>query len=263
MKKLSLISTLNLITPLSLVALFFTPTGFAQQWDGETQDMSDPLAVYTQAGVGVANQGINLKIGNAYDTGDIDTMAMNIVELKGVGGDSLGLDGNNSINNLRFRNFNLDKTNGRGSQVDVNWDFNTNLGSASYSFIQALPALGPLQLYPLAGIGVTLTDTAVIRGDENPVGSVGYAIPSSFAVVGTYAKIAITDKIWLNYNPMYMTTLNSNQYMSDMMDGFYHEVVASYQINPRQNIRFFVNYAATEFNKDNNIDWRIEFNHQF
>ncbi|WP_076410484.1 hypothetical protein [Shewanella sp. UCD-KL12] len=257
MKTFSLINTLAVLAPLTLSA-----HAIAEQTD-ETQDMSDPLAVYTQAGAGVTNNGLNLKIGNSYDTGNIDTMAMNIIELKGIAGDSLGLDGNDSINTVRFRNFNLDTTNGRGTQIDVNWDFNTNLGSASYSFIQALPALGPLQLYPLAGVGITITDSAVIRGDENPVGSIGYAIPSSFAVVGTYAKITLTDKIWLNYNPMYMTTINNNEYMSDRMDGLYHEVVASYQINPKQNIRLFANYANTEFNQDNNIDWRIEFNHQF
>ncbi|CAM3296612.1 hypothetical protein [Shewanella pealeana] len=256
MKKLPLISVFSLIAPLS-----FTSLSFAQQ--DEVQDMSDPLAVYTQAGAGVTNKGSNLKLGNSYDTGNPDTMAMNIVELKGIAGDSLGLDGNDSINQLRYRNFNLDMTNGRGAQIDVNWDFNNNVGNASYSFIQALPALGPVQLFPLAGIGITVTDTAVIRGDETEIGSVGYAIPSSFAVVGTYAKITLTDKIWLNYNPMYMTTLNSNEYMSDMMDGLYHEVVASYQINPKQNIRLFANYAATEFNADKNVDWRIEFNHQF
>ncbi|ABZ77093.1 conserved hypothetical protein [Shewanella halifaxensis HAW-EB4] len=258
MKNSTLVSALTLLAPLS-----FSPLSFAQQAQDEVQDMSDPLAVYTQAGAGVTNKGINLKLGNSYDTGNPDTMAMNIIELKGIAGDSLGLDGNDSISNLRYRNFNLDMTNGRGAQVDVNWDFNNNVGNASYSFIQALPAFGPVQLFPLAGVGITVTDTAVIRGEETEIGSVGYAIPSSFAVVGTYAKITLTDNIWLNYNPMYMTTLNNNEYMSDMMDGLYHEVVVSYQINPKQNIRLFANYAATDFNVDKNVDWRIEFNHQF
>lgn len=242
-----------------IIPLTFTPSASAQKAEDNVQDMSDPLAVYTQAGFGVTDQGINIKIGSSYDTGNEETMAMNIIELKGMGGDSLGLDGNDSINSLRFRNFNLDTINGRGAQIDVNWDFNNNMGSASYSVMQALPAFGPVQLFPLAGLGLTITDKV------NEPGSSGYSVPSSFAVAGTYSKITITDKIWLNYNPMYMSTLNNNHGAADMMDGFYHEIIASYQINPLQNIRAYGNYAATDFNKANgkNKEWRIEFNHQF
>lgn len=246
MNKISLVTSLALITPFA----------FAQQAEDSVQDMSDPLAVYTQAGFGVTDQGINIKIGNSYDTGNPDTMAMNIIELKGIGGDSLGLEGNDSVNSLRFRNFNLDTINGRGAQVDMNWDFENNVGSASYSLMQALPAFGPVQLFPLAGIGLTIED----KVNEN---SAGYSVPSSFAVVGTYSKITITDKIWLNYNPMYMSTLNHNDKMSHLMDGFYHEFIASYQINPKQNIRAYGNYAATESNTDKNMEWRVEFNQQF
>jgi hypothetical protein len=226
--------------------------------------MSDPLAVYTQWGVGMTDNGLNLKVGSSYDTGNSDTMAMNIIELKGIGADLLGVDGDDSIDTLRFRNFSLDTTNGRGSQIDVNWDFDNHLGSASYSFIQALPALGAVQFYPLAGVGMTVTDTAkfTTAGDYD-LGSVGYAIPSTFAVVGTYTKITITDDIWFNYNPMYMTTLNNNPRMGALMDGFYHEVVASYQLNPTQNVRMFANYNDTDSNVDNDWSWRVEFNHQF
>ncbi len=227
----------------------------------EVQDMSDPLAVYTQAGAGVTNKGLNIKIGQAYDTGSVDSMAMNIIEIKGMGADLLGLDGDDAVDSARFRNFTLDTTNGRGAQIDINWNFDTGTGNASYSFIQALPAMGSIQFYPLAGIGLTVSDSAEIRGQENEIGSVGYAIPSTYAVIGTYAKISLTDKIWLNYNPMYITTFNDNDYMSDRMDGLHHELVASYQINPHQNVRLFGNYSATEVN--DNWDWRVEFNHQF
>ncbi len=227
----------------------------------DVQDMSDPLAVYTQAGAGVTDKGLNIKIGNTYDTGNPDTMAMNIIEIKGFGGELLGLDGNDSINSVRFRNFSLDTTNGRGAQIDVNWDFNNNTGNASYSLIQALPAMGPVQFYPLAGVGVTITDSAEIRGQSSDIGSVGYALPSSYGVIGTYTKITITDKIWLNYNPMVIATFNDNEFMSDRMDGVHHELAASYQLNPRQNIRLFGNYADTQMNDE--WEWRVEFNHQF
>ncbi|WP_394212197.1 hypothetical protein [Enterovibrio calviensis] len=249
----------------SLTLLSFalvSPSLLASDSDETLQNMSDPLAVYTQGGMGVTDQGLNFKLGMAYDTGNPDTMAMNILELKGFAGDFLHLDGNDSFDSLRYRHFSLDTTTGRGSQLDVNWDFDNDLGSASYSFIQALPAMGDLQLYPLAGVGLTVTDTAEIRGVEHELGSVGYAIPSTYMVVGTYAKYTINENIWLNYNPMYINTLNSNHYMSDLMDGWHHEVAASYQLNSRQNVRLFANYADSS-GSSSSVDWRLEFNHQF
>jgi D-serine dehydratase len=48
----------------------------------EVQDMSDPLAVYTQVGVGATNKGLNFKVGQAYDTGIATTAGMNVIEVK-------------------------------------------------------------------------------------------------------------------------------------------------------------------------------------
>lgn len=235
---------------------------WADESQTDVQDMSDPLAVYTQAGVGMTNNGLNFKLGMTYDTGDPTTLGMNIIELKGLAGDFLHLGGNDSLDSVRFRNFGLDTQTDWGSQIDVSWDFDQGLGSASYSKIRALPAMGALQLYPLAGVGLTVTDTAEIRGTEIPVGSVGYAIPSSYLVVGSYAKLTITEDIWLNYNPMYVNTLNDNSYMKGIMDGWHHEVTASYQINPRQNVRLYGNFSDSDI-AGSTRDWRLEFNHQF
>ena len=71
------------------------------------QDMSDPLAVYTQAGMGYTDKGLNLKLGKAYDSGKPATMAMNILEIQGILGDTLGFrdDQVDSIDSIRFRNF--------------------------------------------------------------------------------------------------------------------------------------------------------------
>lgn len=229
----------------------------------DVQDMSDPLAVYTQAGVGVTNNGLNFKLGMTYDTGDPTTLGMNIIELKGLAGDFLHLGGNDSFDSVRYRNFGLDTQTGWGSQIDVFWDFDQGLGSASYSKIRALPAMGALQLYPLAGVGLTLSDTVRFMDNvEGNYGSVGYAIPSTFVVAGTYSKLTVTDELWLNYNPMYINTLNDNHRMKGMMDGWHHEVAASYQINPRQNVRLFGNFSDSDI-AGSTRDWRMEFNHQF
>ncbi|MDN3680312.1 hypothetical protein QWZ04_08230 [Vibrio tapetis subsp. quintayensis] len=213
----------------------------------EIQDMSDPLAVYSQLGLGWTQQGFNLKMGQTYDTGSEDTMAQHILELKGFAG-SLGTSDNadNSLDSLRYRHFNVDLTNGRGAQIDLDWNFDNDIGSASYSMIQALPKFGRVQLYPLAGIGVTVQD------DQ------GYTVPASFGLVGMYGKLELTDKIWVNYNPMYTNQLGGNDEFEDVF-GFSNEAAISYQLNAKQNVRAFWNWGETT----NGTDFRIEMNMQF
>ncbi|EGR1511199.1 hypothetical protein D6089_04805 [Vibrio vulnificus] len=242
---------------LSSLFLFFLAPG---AWADEDQpkDMSDPLAIYTQAGIGATNKGLNIKIGQTYDTGSDATMGMNIIELKGFGGDLLGWDGssqrNDSVDSLRFRNFSVDTTNGLGQQIDLNWDFGADAGTASYSLIQAIPALGPVQLYPLAGVGLSVTEDRY-----NNTGN-GYIIPGTFGVIGMYSKITVNDNIWLNYNPMYISALGGHESYRGA-DSLNHELAASYQLNPLQNIRFFANWSNdVRFGKG---DFRLEFNQQF
>ncbi|WP_443098344.1 hypothetical protein, partial [Vibrio atypicus] len=232
--------------PLALFTLISSSLSLsvlAQEAEKEVQDMSDPLAVYTQAGLGVTNKGINIKVGQTYDTGSETTMGMNILEIKGLGGESLGWADenhrNDSVDSIRFRNFGVDLTNGRGSQVDVNWDFNSGAGSASYSLIQALPKMGPVQFYPLAGLGLAISESA----EE------GYQVPGSFGVMGVYTKLTITDKIWFNYNPMYMVGLGGKEEYKNT-SVLAHEIALSYQINPRSNVRTFVNFTNKSDVKD-------------
>ncbi len=256
MHKLSMLATAGLSLALANPAL---------AEEEQLQDMSDPLAVYTQAGAGYTNKGLNVKVGQTHDTGVPTTMAMTVLELKGAGGESLGWDNDatNSLDSFRVRQFEADMTNGRGTQLDLNYDLNNEAGTFSYSFIQALPKLGPVQFYPLAGAGVAFGNN--VMGDNGEVIS-GYSVPGTFALVGTYAKIDITDKIWLNYNPMWMSTLSGSEtYKSFGFAGesqiFLHEAAASYQINPRLNVRYFANWS--EHQSFVNGDHRIEFNYQF
>lgn len=223
----------------------------------EVQDMSDPLAVFTQVGAGYTDKGLNIKIGQTFDTGDVNTGGMYVFELKGAIGDSLGYrdEATDSVDSLRFRRFGVDFSNGRGSQIDFNYSFASDSGTASYSFIQALPAMGPFQLFPLGGAGVAFANDV----------EVGYQIPGTFAVVGTYGKLTINDKIWLNYNPMWMTTLSGSDAFKDGgMEGdsavLIHEFAASYQFNPRFNVRYFANWSENTDLKDG--EHRIEFNYQ-
>ncbi|MGR5094094.1 hypothetical protein ACPV5O_15295 [Vibrio maritimus] len=249
------INSVKVATIASILSLAFN-TAVAEDY----QDMSDPLAVYSQAGVGVTNKGLNFKFGQAYDTNNESTMAMHVLEAKGLAADTLGLKGNDSFDSLRYRHFNVNMQNGIGSQVDINWDFNQKLGSASYSMIQALPAMGAIQLYPLAGIGVNIADvdSALLVDEREPFGSIGYAIPSSFGLLGFYSKIEISDQVWLNYNPMYTTQLGGVEALSSLY-GWQHEVAASYQIDTQSNIRAFWNFGEAI----NGTDFRVEYNYQF
>lgn len=254
--------------PLSLLMLTASPFVFADNHNNQgteaVQDMSDPLAVYTQVGMGYTDKGLNLKLGQTFDTGSDTTMGMHVLELKGGYGDALGARdyADDSIDSLRLRRFGVDLTNGRGSQVDFNYDFDSEAGSLSYSFIQAIPALGPLQLYPLAGVGAAFANNAL--GDNGETIS-GYTVPGTFAVVGAYGKLTLTDNIWLNYNPMYMSTLSgSDTYkehaFADNDSILAHEFAASYQINPRLNVRYFAQWNEELSYRDGSHI--VEFNYQ-
>lgn len=240
--------------------------------ESEVQDMSDPLAVYTQAGFGYTDKGLNLKVGQTYDTGSDTTMGMNVLEIKGIAGEAIGWgnrDTDDSIDSIRFRNFGVDLTNGRGSQVDMSWDFDTNQGSASYSFIQALPKMGMFNFYPLAGLGVAAGEQleGTTGGDLNEAQVRDrYNMHGTFYVAGMYGKMQITDKIWLNYNPMYLGSISGSSEFKN--NGFEqsdsvlaHEFAASYQLNPRANVRYFANWSENvSYSKG---DHRVEFNYQF
>lgn len=164
----------------------------------EYEDMSDPLAVYSQAGFGVTDKGLNLKYGQTYDPKEENTMGMNIIEVKGIYGEALGWSGNsqrdNSIDSLRFRNFEVNTENGRGSQIDLNYSVESQALDASYSFIQALPKYHGFQVFPLAGAGVRVLNGEITGHAANNLGyevdqqNIGYTIPGTFGVIGAYSK---------------------------------------------------------------------------
>ncbi|UPR54172.1 hypothetical protein ITG09_22625 [Vibrio cyclitrophicus] len=290
--------TVPLIASISLLLL--TSNAFAQQNTSDTtdiiqktspqevmpstesatpekvQDMSDPLAVYTQAGFGISDKGLNIKIGQSYDTGSDITMGMNIVEIKGVAGEQLGWSGSNhrddSIDSVRFRNFTVDKTNGQGKQIDLNYSVEQEQLDASYSFIQALPKWGAIQLYPLAGVGARIMNGQVDKVVDTDSGayeidtSVGYTIPGVYAVVGMYSRITVTENIWINYNPMWLTSIaGSDSFVDQGMAGdsniFTNELSISYQLTPRFNARYYANWTQDQDYFEG--DQRIEFNYQF
>ncbi|GEA52272.1 hypothetical protein VIN01S_30760 [Vibrio inusitatus NBRC 102082] len=267
----------NLLTSSLFVGLVFnTLNAFAVETNDtqKIQDMSDPLAVYTQAGFGVTDKGLNVKVGRAYDTGNADTMAMNIIEVKGFAGETLGWSGSSerddSIDTVRFRNFQVNKTNGRGNQIDMNYNVENQSLDASYSFIQALPKFAGLQLYPLVGVGARVQNghftgdqiDQVSDGGVDPEDQyIGYTIPGVYGVIGGYTKYSITDKLWLNYNPMWLTPIAGSDTWTDTDSVFTNEFVVSYQFTPRFNMRYFANWVHDQSYFEG--DQRIEVNFQF
>ena len=247
---------------------------FAQEeTEKQVQDMSDPLAVYTQVGGGYTNHGINIKLGQAYDTGNPETLGMNIAEFIGGAGDAVGWDDDkttldDSFDSFRYRNFNVNLTNGRGSQIDVSIGFDETAfaeksGTASYSIIQALPKVGSFNLYPLIGAGLNFGENII---EDDGTTDSGYSLNGSFYLVGLYSKYAITEKIWLNYNPFWLSSLGGAENYKDNAFGLNqgdiltHEFALSYQISPIFNVRYFANWNENVNYDDGNH--RIEFNYQ-
>ena len=137
--------------------------------DDGLADMSDPRAVFSMAGFGVTNRGINLKLAKSYDTGSPDKMAMNLIEVKGIFSDTLGWedystnpakDATNGVDSMRVRNLSVNPNTGTGAQIDLTYDFNNEAGGLSYAILQALPAWGKFNVLPLAGAGIAVANNA-------------------------------------------------------------------------------------------------------
>ncbi|MGF1694328.1 hypothetical protein L4D20_12360 [Vibrio kyushuensis] len=144
-------------------------------------------------------------------------------------------------------------------QFDLNWDFDKQIGSTNIGLVQALPTIGPITLFPIASLGLM-----TVRDEY-----AGYVMPAVTTTVGIYSRISVTDNIWFNYNPMYTHGLGGKDNTTIPELGLFsykdistltHEVAASYQFNPRQNIRLFANWDQEN---SSDIDVRLEFNHQF
>jgi len=262
------------MTSYHLITLISIGVSFSSYADNqkEVQDMSDPLAVYTQIGFGTTNKGLNLKVGQAYDTGIATTAGMNVIEVKGIYGDALGWESDSkttdSIDSFRFRNFSVDLSSMSATQIDANYNLNANLVAdesmdVSYSFIKALKPMGRFTFYPLAGVGASLGENTL---EDNGSRDSGYSIMGAYGLVGMYAKVTINDKIWLNYNPFWLTTIGGSDNYKDHYYGLNqshiltHEFAASYQINPRMNLRYFANWNENLDFVDG--DHRLEFNYQ-
>ena len=231
------------------------------------KDMSDPLAVYTRVGAGVTNRGLNIKIGLEYKSNDSDKNSMHVFEIKGIGGEAIGWDGDyvrsNSVDSVRYRNFSVSKSNGRGTQIDVTYDRHSESGVLSYSLLQGLPKWKNFNLYPLAGVGLAYANNAL--QDDESIQS-GLSIPGALAVVGMYGKYTINDKIWLNYNPFWTVGLvGSDVFMDHGFEGhssvLTHEATVSYKLSPRSNVRYYGNWSQYIDFKDG--AHRIEYNYQF
>jgi len=253
--------------------LFSLPTLAQEKQEKEVQDMSDPTAVYTQVGIGATNKGLNLKIGSSYDTGNPDTMAMNVFEFKGFWGDSLGWDDDDDVKDsgvdtFRVRNFSLNLTNGRGQQVDLTFNRDDSHladenGNLSYAIIQALPKIWRLNFYPLIGAGMEFGNNVI--EDDGSIDS-GYSIQGFNGLVGTYIKLEITEKAWINYNPFYLATISGSDNYLDNAYGLgndeilTHEFALNYQITQIFNVRYFANWS--EYTDFDDGDHRIEVNYQ-
>ena len=240
----------------------------AQESDAdELKDMSDPLAVYTRVGLGITNRGFNIKVGLEKKGADADKSIMNVFEIKGIGGDAVGWDGpyvrSNSVDSLRFRNFSVSKTSGRGTQIDISYNWHSESGALSYSLLQGLPKWKNFNIYPLAGLGIAYAKDA-LQGDGT-INS-GFSIPGALVVVGMFAKYTVSDHIWLNYNPFWSTGLTGTDiFMDHGFEGhssvLTHETTVSYKLTPRSNVRYFANWSQYIDFKDG--EHRIEYNYQF
>ncbi|MFG1484913.1 hypothetical protein ABMA77_02530 [Halobacteriovorax sp. RZ-1] len=234
--------------------------------------MSDPLAVFTSVGFGATNRGLNAKFTLAYPSGEPGIASLNALEIKGFLGEELGWDRtsrkSNDIDTVRLRRFSVNGAKQTATQIDATYNFKgNNLAeqniSAAYSYVHGIPEFWNINLYPLGGVGLEIGKNAI--EDDDTIDS-GYSIMGINAVIGMFAKLAITKKIWLNYNPLWIVAISGSDRFENHAYGnkdnlLTHEFAIGYQINPQLNLRYFANWNNLIDYTDG--DHRLEFNYQF
>ncbi len=268
----------KLVSAVALSSLAATAVAAEAEAGKDAKDMSDPMAIYTSGGISYGTNGLNLKVMKTLDTGSATKLSAVIVEAKDMdfaddGDVRHGTERSSGVSNLRLRLFNVDMTTGRGLSYDIiqNLDntgdqarnVNPNskalnkMGMASVGMMQALPKIGFWQTYPIIGAGLWYGED-VEKGIDTSGVSLNFTM---------YNKFTVTDKIWLNWNLTYVHGIYGSDSFKDNMnsadDSLGHEFIASYQIDPRNNLRLWYNASHKQFNDDNTGETRLEFNHQF
>lgn len=254
-----------ILTPkkLLIISIITLPSypALASKISDTLQDMSDPMAVFSQFGAGYGDKGINLMLGHAYDPGVKNRKAMHIFEIKGIAGDAVGWrgDNNNSVSEFRYRHFEVSMKTGTGTNIDLNYNLDSGIGTGTYGIIQALPQIGRFQAYPMLAVGATVIDLNKTNDRiETENGSIGgHHLLGFYGLAGMYSRYNITDNLWLNYNPM--SLIGATGELSGEAV-FMHEGAISYQLTSRSNIRYFANWSDNVNYR--NGDHRIMYTYQ-
>ncbi len=246
----------------ALVMSGIAATSFAAETEKEVQDMSDPMAIYTSGGISYGTNGLNLKMMKTLDTGSKTDLSAIIVEIKDMdfaddGDVRHGTERSSAPSNLRLRKFDVDMTTGRGISYDIMHNTDKDAGMLSVGVMQALPINSFWTAYPILGAGVWYAE------DEQN----GIDVPGVTLNLTMYNKFTVTDKIWLNWNLTYAEGIFGKEEFKDdrnsASDSLVHEFIASYQIDPRNNLRLWHNTSQDKMNEDDTGETRLEFNHQF
>ena len=237
-------------------------TSFAVENEKEAADMSDPMAIYTMGGVSYGTNGINLKMMKTLDTGSATDLSALIVEVKDMdfvndGEERHGKMRSASPSNLRIRKFDVNMTNGLGLSYDIMQNLDGRKpGVAMVGAMQALPQIGFWQAFPILGAGLMYGEA------DNGINMDGVLL--NFTM---YNKFTVTDKIWLNWNIVYNEGIYGSEDFKNSMnsasDSMSHEFIASYQINPRNNLRLWYNVSHDYITNDKTGETRLEYNRQF
>ncbi|MCG9627426.1 hypothetical protein L1D34_21570 [Vibrio mediterranei] len=228
------------------------------------------VAAETAAGIGLDNQGANLKL--QYEASSTSSLTKGIVELKGIAGDSLGWSGteqrDNSIDSVRARLFSNSKTSGLGFYMDANYDVERESAdlSANMSWHYQYQKL---EVLPYVGMGLTLVNGQLPLEEYGyPIDDhvTGYTLPGSYGQVGAYLSYHLLDNLTFTYNPEYRATLGGaasyvNAYYEGDSSQFHNEVRLSYAINKQWDVQYHSEWYAGD--KSSDVVQGLEFNYHF
>ncbi len=186
-------------------------------------DMSDPMAIYTNAGLSFGTGGIDMKLGLQIPS---DGGFSNMIILEGKGAFRKGES--EEFASYRGRYFAGQQEGSLRFAVDVNYNAEADVALYNTGVFYTQPISSNLTIYPGMMVGKATNGGTVAPGTEES---------TTIMTAMFYSRYTLSDKTWLTVNPTY--THYREEFGDVGRNNFSMEMGIGYQLNKKTNVRLW------------------------
>lgn len=165
-------------------------------------------------GVATGTDGLNFNV--ELDRNDDTAMSFYRLDAKGVYGEALGWNSDDnqddSIDTLRVRMGEIHNDSKMGMYMDAEYDRDIERLDASAGIIGEIKTK-QLTIRPFATFGLVAQNTIESIGPAEV--EAGYTIPGTYATVGAYTEYQVTERVSVQYNPLWKTAVSGKSHHTE------------------------------------------------